>query len=69
MLIVFIAVHELLLTIYKKAYFLYILIKGKIDKEERIETFFNKNEAKMLNKKRVHPICLPLRAHPQVAKT
>lgn len=59
MLIILIAVHEIIVSIYLKVYFIYMLIKGKIEKEEKIRTFFEKNELKMKNKNRIHPVPIP----------
>lgn len=36
-----------------------MLVKGKWEKEEKIKTFFEKNEKKMKQKNRIHPISLP----------
>ena len=36
-----------------------MLVKGKWEKEEKIKVFFEKNEKKMKQKNRVHPINLP----------
>ena len=59
LLIILIAVHEIIVSVYRKVYFVYMLVKGKWEKEEKIKTFFEKNELKMKNKNRIHPIPLP----------
>ena len=43
MLIVAITIHELVVSFYLKVYFVYMLIKGKMEKEEKIRLFFEKN--------------------------